>query len=90
LIAIVIAKPLELKIFESEIETELVQMQQENYKKQDDLVRSRYTIQIDTTKSEILALKSESDTKTIERDRLVYARNPLGCGTLTKALLCFW
>jgi len=65
-------------------------MQQENYKKQDDLVRSRYTIQIDTTKSEILALKSESDTKTIERDRLVYEGNPVGCGTLTKALLCFW
>ena len=31
LIAIVIAKPLELKIFESEIDAELVKMQQENY-----------------------------------------------------------
>ncbi len=71
LIAIVIAKPLELKIFESEIEAELVQMQQENYKKQDDLVRSRYTLEIDTLKSEILALKSEIDTKSTERDRLV-------------------
>ena len=71
LIAIVIVKPLELKIFESEIETELVQMQQENYKKQDDLVRSRYNLTIDTLKSEILALKSEMDIKTTERDRLV-------------------
>ncbi len=71
LIAIVIAKPLELKIFESEIEAELVQMQQENYKVQDDLVRSRYTLQIDTLKSEILALKSEINTKTYERDQLV-------------------
>ena len=71
LIAVVIAKPLELKIFESEIQAELVQMQQENYKKQDDLVRSRYTLQVDTLKSEILALKSEIDTKANERDRLV-------------------
>ena len=71
LIAVVIAKPLELKIFESEIQAELVQMQQENYKKQDDLVRSRYTLQIDTLKSEILALKSEINVKSIERDRLV-------------------
>ena len=71
LIAVVIAKPLELKIFESEIQAELVQMQQENYKKQDDLVRSRYTLQIDTLKSEILALKSEINVKSTERDRLV-------------------
>jgi len=71
LIAIVIVKPIELKIFESEIETELVQMQQENYKKQDDLVRSRYNLTIDTLKSEILALKSEIDIKATERDRLV-------------------
>ena len=46
LIAIVIAKPLELKIFESEIEAELVQMEQEQFKKQDDLVRERYTANI--------------------------------------------
>ena len=71
LIAVVIAKPLELKIFESEIQAELVQMQQENYKKQDDLVRSRYTMQIDTLKSEIVALKSELSIKSTERDRLV-------------------
>ena len=71
LIAVVIAKPLELKIFESEIQAELVQMQQENYKKQDDLVRSRYILQIDTLKAEVLALKSEINIKSTERDRLV-------------------
>ncbi len=57
LISIVIAKPLELKIFESEIEAELVKMQQENYKEQDDLVKDRYLADIDTLKTEIIALK---------------------------------
>ena len=71
LIAIVIAKPLELKIFESEIEAELVKMQQENYKIQDDLVRDRYTAQLDSLKSEIALLKSEISDKESERDVLV-------------------
>ncbi len=71
LIAIVIAKPLELKIFESEIEAELVQMQQENYKIQDDLVRNRYMASIDSLKSEIAVLKRETLDKEAERDLLV-------------------
>ncbi|MFT4565468.1 MAG: putative Holliday junction resolvase-like endonuclease [Saprospiraceae bacterium] len=73
LISIVIAKPLELKIFESEIEAELVKMQQENYKEQDDLVKDRYVASIDTLKSEVLALKQEIETKELERDAMVTA-----------------
>jgi len=73
LISIVIAKPLELKIFESEIEAELVKMQQENYKEQDDLVKDRYTTSIDTLKTEIIALKEEIENKEIERDAMVTA-----------------
>ena len=73
LISIVIAKPLELKIFESEIEAELVKMQQENYKVQDDLVKDRYLASIDTLKTEILALKGEIEIKEIERDAMVTA-----------------
>ncbi len=71
LIAIVIAKPLELKIFETEIETELVKMQQENFKIQDDLVKARYTGEIDSLQTEIALLKNEISDKEAERDRLV-------------------
>lgn len=71
LIAIVIAKPLELKIFESEIDAELVKMQQENYKEQDDLVKARYTASIDSLEADILFLKNEISDKQSERDLLV-------------------
>lgn len=73
LIAVVIAKPLELKIFESEIEAELVKMQQETYKEQDDLVQARYTAQIDSLKSDIASIKQETLAKQQERDLLVSA-----------------
>jgi len=42
-LALVISKPLELKVFEKEINAELVQMEQEVFKKQEDEVRGRYT-----------------------------------------------
>ena len=71
LIAIVIAKPLELKIFESEIDAELALMNQEQYKKQDDSVRERYTASIDVLKNEIGNLKLEIENKEEERDLLV-------------------
>lgn len=71
LIAIVIAKPLELKIFETEIQAELVKMEQEQFKIQDDLVNARYTASIDSLESDITLLKSEVDQKKEERDLLV-------------------
>ena len=71
LIAIVIAKPLELKIFDSEIESELVLMEQENYKNQDDLVKTRYAADIDSLKSEIVLLTSAITAKQNERNILV-------------------
>ncbi len=71
LIAIVIAKPLELKIFESEIESELVLMQQENYRAQDDLVKARYGADIDSLKSEVAILSSAITAKQNERNLLV-------------------
>jgi hypothetical protein len=42
IISIVIAKPLELKIFESEIQSELITMQQENRKLHEDKLRLRF------------------------------------------------
>ena len=71
LIALVIAKPLELKIFESEIKTELVKMEQEQFKLQDELVLNRFSPRTDSLKSEIALLKSEINEKQKERDALV-------------------
>ncbi len=73
LISIVIAKPLELKIFESEINAELVKMEQENYKQQDDLVKNRYTANLDSIKSEVALLKKEITDKKLKRDALTLA-----------------
>jgi hypothetical protein len=70
LIAVVIAKPLELKIFDSEIQSELALMQQENYKTQEDLVRLRFSNDIEKTENQILALKQELAQKTADRNRL--------------------
>lgn len=70
LIAVVIAKPLELKIFDSEIQSELAFMQQENFKKQEDLVRIRFEDEISATQNEVLALKNEIVNKSKDRDRL--------------------
>ena len=71
LIAIVIAKPLELKIFESEINAELVKMEQEQQKEREDLVNSRYQGDIQLLQADIATLKSEIDTKATGRDELV-------------------
>ena len=59
LIALVISKPLELKIFDSEIQAELNLMEQENYKKQESLIHSRYTENLNLAKSELAKLKAE-------------------------------
>ena len=69
-LALVISKPLELKIFEKEIEAELVQMEQEVYKKQEDQVRDRYALQIADYQTNIQQLKTEIAQKTANRDSL--------------------
>ncbi len=71
LLAIVISKPLELKIFEKEINAELVQMEQEVFKNQEDLVKIRYLPQIESHKSEVVFLKKEIVEKTAQRDTLM-------------------
>ncbi len=70
LLALVISKPLELKIFEKEIEGELVQMEQEVYKEQEDRVKERYVPEIEENKAQIAALKTEIAQKTAARDTL--------------------
>ncbi len=70
LLALVISKPLELKIFEKEIRTELAQMEQEVFKQQDDRVKERYTPQIQDLRAQIAGLKAEIQAKTAARDSL--------------------
>ncbi len=70
LLAVVISKPLELKIFEKEIRAELVQMEQEVFKQQEDKVKDRYTGQITDLRSQIAALRMDIALKTASRDSL--------------------
>ncbi|NNF20453.1 MAG: DUF4407 domain-containing protein, partial [Saprospiraceae bacterium] len=70
LIAVVIAKPLELKIFESEINAEIELMQQESYMSQENLLNDRYRGERERLLQEVSELKSEIDNKTTERNNL--------------------
>lgn len=81
LIAVVIAKPLELKIFDSEIQSELVTMQQENYKRQEAVVHDRFEADLGLAKSEMASLKNEIKIKTAQRDQLAVIANAEADGT---------
>ncbi len=70
LLAVVISKPLEMKIFEKEIKAELITMEQEVFKQQEDRVRTRYEAQIADYRAQMAALKSEIEAKTASRDAL--------------------
>jgi hypothetical protein len=71
LISVVIAKPLELKIFEKEINSELIIMDQQQRARQEAHVKTRFISTQDSLKSEIIALKQELLTKTAQRDDLL-------------------
>ena len=70
LIAMVIAKPLELKIFESEIEAELIVMEQEKFKQQEDKVKDRYRGEMAQLSNDVAILKAEIEEKRSQRDNL--------------------
>jgi len=70
LIAFVIAKPLELKLFQSEINAELVLMEQEKYKAQEEALRNRYLPEIDRLQTDIAQLDSRIETKRTQRNSL--------------------
>lgn len=71
LISVVIAKPLELKIFEKEINGELVIMDQQQRARQEAAVKERFLPTQDSLKSIIMVLKQEVQTKTQHRDELM-------------------
>lgn len=70
LLALVISKPLELKIFEKEINAELLVMEQEVFKTQEDQIKLRYAPDLRNWQAEIATLKSEIETKERTRDDL--------------------
>jgi len=66
-IGIVIATPLELKLFESEINAEIGMMQQETYKTQEDLLKKRYEAEIKVVNDEITLLRQKLTLADSER-----------------------
>lgn len=70
LISIVIAKPLEMKIFDKEIQAELTLMEQELQDSIEGGIEARYTPERTVLAQEITQLKSEISEKQIKRDEL--------------------
>jgi len=70
IIAMVIAKPLELKIFDSEINAELGVMQLEKLKDNEALVKSRYDLDIENLNGEIALLQQQITSKETIRNNL--------------------
>lgn len=70
LISLIIAKPLEMKIFEKEIKSELVIMEQQTFAAQESEIKLRFRADQEKIKNEINALKSEINEKTATRDTL--------------------
>lgn len=71
LISMVIAKPLEMKIFEKELQAELLIMEQQTISLQEGEIRSRFSAEQEKLKSEVDALKKEIAGKTASRDELM-------------------
>ncbi len=71
LISIVIAKPLELKVFDKEIQPELIVMEQEAYARQEKQLMVRFIPTLDSLKAEVQALKNEIAGKAENRDLLL-------------------
>lgn len=70
LIALVISKPLEIKIFEKEIATEVQTLEQEILREQESSISLRYNFTLDSLRNETTRLISEVETKQIKRDEL--------------------
>lgn len=70
MLAIVISKPLELRIFSKEIDRKLVTLEEEIYQKEIAQIDERYTGQTVSLQAQIADLKSELDSKSNARDAL--------------------
>lgn len=70
-IALVISRPIELRLFDKEIQAELVTMEQEIILEQEDQLRLRYSGQIAENEAQILAFENTTQQKAVLRDNLV-------------------
>lgn len=70
-ISVVIAKPLELRIFQKEIEPELVIMEQQAYASQENEVRQRYFVREAALRQEMAAFENAIRDKEQKRDELL-------------------
>jgi hypothetical protein len=81
MISIIIARPLELKIFEKEIAPELIVMEQQVYARQEGEVKNRYDATLVQLRQDVQTLKSEIVQKSLQRDALVLAAQQEADGT---------
>lgn len=81
MLAIVISKPLELKIFSKEIDRKLVTLEEEIYQKEIQDLEQRYTGQLLAIEAQSNQLKEEIRTKTEKRDALALAAQQEADGT---------
>jgi hypothetical protein len=81
MLAIVISKPLELKIFSKEIDRKLVTLEEEIYQKEIQDLEQRYTGQLLSIEEQSNQLKEEIKTKTDKRDALALAAQQEADGT---------
>jgi len=70
LISIVIVKPLELKVFEKEINSELVLMEKVSFSQKSESIKGRYLEEKEQLNKDIVVLKNEIEAKTKSRDQL--------------------
>ena len=81
IISLVIATPLELKIFEKEIEPELIMMEQQTYARQEQELRGRFSPVHDSVRTSIELLKAEIVARSVRRDELVRVAQEEADGT---------
>ena len=70
MLAVVISKPLELRIFSKEIDRKLVTLEEEIYQREITQIEQRYTGQTAVLETQIGQLKSEIEAKSESRDAL--------------------
>lgn len=81
LIAVVISKPLELRIFDKEIQAELVIMEQQKFKVQEDKVKERYTGRTQELNTRLQTLQGEINAQAARRDTLMLIAQQEADGT---------
>jgi hypothetical protein len=81
LIAVVISKPLELQVFNKEIQAELVTMEQQVYKTQEDKVKERYQARINEHNAAIAQLNAGIRLQAAKRDTMAIIAQQEADGT---------